>query len=677
MATLFSDNFDRADGVIGAPWTYPAGDTYSVVSNRAQQTAGAVDRAARINAGATDMRVTATVTNGGSHWWALCAGRGSTSAWDTGWGVSLQGNTNGGIYLFHAGANLWEGGVGSYVEGATYSLEYERLTATTARARVYRDGVLLQTVASFTSTDYSTYAAISSGGAGGARFDNFLVEDLATGLVANAGADQSATLGATVTLHASASGGTSPYNYTWSQISGATVALSDTSAAEPTFVPAASGSYTFRVTVTDAASGSATDDVTVTITAAATPPVISTATLGAMNRGVPYSLTLSASGTTPITWSATAGALPSGLTLSGATISGTPTVSGSGSVTIRATNEAGNDEQPFAWTVAEPGVIEYDDPGLTYSVCNWADTGSAMEVADHGGWIEVVIRNTTRISITGSGAMEWTIDGGLLQGQVVLGSAVLIADALSTEAHHLRLYSRTRVTFQSLSVDSAASVDTPRRPARRLLAFGDSITRGDYNGHTSYVPAMAHALGADHGIVAQNSRCFNDSQAGEPFTFRTGWDRVDPINLSRAIDWSEPPDVVTIMLGAAGGLVAADVTGPIMTLLATLPEARVVVLRHIPTEPTRVAQADQVESIVQGMSHPRLHYVDTRNWLTEYDTITNDDVHPTAGAAALIGTRLGEAIRQLIYEPTVTFVPAASWPPAADPDPLHFYARVT
>lgn len=78
------------------------------------------------------------------------------------------------------------------------------------------------------------------------------------------------------------------------------------------------------------------------------PPVItsSLSATGTNGQAVSYSITTS---NTATSW--TASPLPAGLTISGSTISGTPTVTGSTSTTITATNSAGGDSETLTWTI--------------------------------------------------------------------------------------------------------------------------------------------------------------------------------------------------------------------------------------------------------------------------------------------------------------------------------------
>jgi hypothetical protein len=97
--------------------------------------------------------------------------------------------------------------------------------------------------------------------------------------VARAGADQSvpANVGS-VTLDGSASSDPegAVLTYLWAQTAGPAVTLSDATAVAPTFVPAGTGAYTFRLTVSDG-QRTATDDITVTVLE---PAVLSVANSG-------------------------------------------------------------------------------------------------------------------------------------------------------------------------------------------------------------------------------------------------------------------------------------------------------------------------------------------------------------------------------------------------------------
>lgn len=90
-------------------------------------------------------------------------------------------------------------------------------------------------------------------------------------------------------------------------------------------------------------------------------PAITTTTLSGGKVGEAYSQTLAATGTAPITWSIESGNLPAGLTLSGNTISGTPTTAGTFTFTVKAGNSVGNDTKKLS-IVIQAAPVE-PDPG--------------------------------------------------------------------------------------------------------------------------------------------------------------------------------------------------------------------------------------------------------------------------------------------------------------------------
>ncbi|WP_375423216.1 fibronectin type III domain-containing protein [uncultured Friedmanniella sp.] len=129
-------------------------------------------------------------------------------------------------------------------------------------------------------------------------------------------------------------GGTGPF--TWTVLSGTLPAglTLGGSSGMLSGTPTAAGSNSFTVRVTDASGQTATRDVTLVI--AAQPSIAFSPAAGEV--GVAYSQqpTLSG-GTSPITWSISAGSLPGGLSLNTSTglVAGTPTASGTFSVTVR------------------------------------------------------------------------------------------------------------------------------------------------------------------------------------------------------------------------------------------------------------------------------------------------------------------------------------------------------
>jgi hypothetical protein len=117
-------------------------------------------------------------------------------------------------------------------------------------------------------------------GAGAVTFEPATVAPSNTAPVADAGPTQSVASAAVVTLDGTASsdGDNDPLTYSWTQISGPPVTLSNASAATPTFtapelsVGAADVTLVFSLTVNDGTVDSAADTVTITVTALSATP---------------------------------------------------------------------------------------------------------------------------------------------------------------------------------------------------------------------------------------------------------------------------------------------------------------------------------------------------------------------------------------------------------------------
>jgi hypothetical protein len=131
---------------------------------------------------------------------------------------------------------------------------------------------------------------------------------------------------------------------------------------------------------------------------AVVPPAITTASLPPATIGTAYSKTLTATGDTPISWSIKSGNLPAGLSLSGNTISGTPTAVGTFNITVKAANAGGSNEKNFSIIVStaatEPteglmywGHAANNDPAI---ITEWFDWHISEGLIESGSIIGAV-----------------------------------------------------------------------------------------------------------------------------------------------------------------------------------------------------------------------------------------------------------------------------------------------
>jgi len=149
-------------------------------------------------------------------------------------------------------------------------------------------------------------------------------------------------VGIAYTQTLTASGGVGLYTFTSTGSLPGGLTLSSTGVISGT--PNQAGSYSFTVTAHDSGSLSGPQSYVVSV------PNPSLTIPGAPNASVnsPYSFTLSTTdGTGPITYTLESGALPTGLSLTGGVITGTPTVVGTSNFTIRATDGSPGPGGPY------------------------------------------------------------------------------------------------------------------------------------------------------------------------------------------------------------------------------------------------------------------------------------------------------------------------------------------
>lgn len=191
------------------------------------------------------------------------------------------------------------------------------------------------------------------------------------------------TVGTTYSATITASGGTQPYTCS---ISGTLPAGLVLTGCTISGTPTSAGSSTVTVTVTDSGSPAQTASLNQTITINPAPLSLTTSTLPNGTVGTPYSAVIGVSGgTSPYSCTITAGTLPAGLSLSGCTVSGTPTTAGSATVTVKAT-DSGSPVQTVTGPetiVIEPAALTLTNTlpdgtvGITYSATIGANGGTS------------------------------------------------------------------------------------------------------------------------------------------------------------------------------------------------------------------------------------------------------------------------------------------------------------
>ncbi|MBW8746709.1 MAG: putative Ig domain-containing protein [Acidobacteria bacterium] len=182
------------------------------------------------------------------------------------------------------------------------------------------------------------------------------------------------TVGAEYSTQLSASGGSSPYSWAASPGSLPT-GLTLASTGSISGVPANAGTSEVTVTVTDASGASTSTPLTLTVDASTSTLTVTTTSLPSGTVGTAYTAAISAAGgVSPYACAVTSGSLPSGLSLSGCAISGTPTAVADSSLVFSVTDAAGTSasSKSLALTIADAATLDITSPasgtvGVGYS----------------------------------------------------------------------------------------------------------------------------------------------------------------------------------------------------------------------------------------------------------------------------------------------------------------------
>lgn len=332
----------------------------------------------------------------------------------------------------------------------------------------------------------------------------------------------------------SAADGIAPYTYVVT--AGALPpGLSLSSAGDLTGTPTAAGSFPFTITATDSTGVTAgTGSQTYTFTIA--PPVLTLTPASLSNPVIGQSFTQALStsgGTAPYAYNVT-GTLPPGITLSGASLSGAPTSTGSYSFTVSVTDStggtAGSASQAYAVTIAAPtitvspgtltDVVRGGTAATTFTASGgtapyaFSVTGSlpsgvtlspAGELAGTIGSSGVFNFTVTAQDSTGGGtysgsqAITWTVTGPVISLSTLPGGTTYSAYSTTITAFG----GSSPYSFQTtggvlpagLTLSSGGVLSgTPTQPGAytfTVRATDSSADGGPYSGDQSYTVVIA------------------------------------------------------------------------------------------------------------------------------------------------------------------------------------------
>jgi len=322
-------------------------------------------------------------------------------------------NTN---ELVFGGFGFTNGPTQTFTPGAGFTNSTLQTTTGTTIRSVCNEWKYINSTGTQTAT-----ATLSSNSTWGAVCVTYKSQAVANSIpTANAGVDQSVVAQQTVTLDGTASSDSdgSVVAYSWTQISGTTVTLSNANASQPTFLSPASGSgatLVFGLVVTDNSGDDSVQD-TVTITVAAAVGHVATPIVGAF---------------------ATSAVTSKAFTVSQAVVAGHSLV--------------GTVEVDFNTGVAQPVLTVTDSKSNTYTIDNYVAVTSTLFVAIFSGRLTTALTTSDTLTVSDSATTRTRWIASVEEYDNLITTATPLDKTLSNSGHSTSLTTTTSAVTSSSS----------------------------------------------------------------------------------------------------------------------------------------------------------------------------------------------------------------------------------